>query len=67
MDNVICLYDLYELIKHKMKKIYSASIDFEKKFSIKYGARYKLLSNVNGKMLNVIKNIYMYKNIKLYC
>jgi hypothetical protein len=52
-------------LKRKKKKMYCAFIDFEKAFDTiwREGLWYKLLiNNVNGKMLNVIQNIY--KDIK---
>jgi hypothetical protein len=59
------LYSFFELLKRKKKKMYCAFIDFEKAFDKiwREGLWYKLLiNNINGKMLNVIQNIY--KDIK---
>lgn len=65
VDNLFTLYSFFELLKRKKKKMYCAFIDFEKAFDKiwREGLWYKLLiNNINGKMLNVIQNIY--KDIK---
>ena len=65
IDNLFILYSFFELLKRKKKKMYCAFIDFEKAFDKiwREGLWYKLLiNNINGKMLNVIQNIY--KDIK---
>lgn len=64
-DNLFTLYAFFELLSKKKKKLYCAFIDFEKAFDKVWreGLWYKLLlNNINGKMLNIIQN--MYKNIK---
>jgi hypothetical protein len=65
VDNLFTLYSFFELLKRKKKKMYCAFIDFEKAFDKIWREElwYKLLiNNINGKMLNVIQNIY--KDIK---
>ena len=65
VDNLFTLHSFFELLKRKKKKLYCAFIDFEKAFDKiwREGLWYKLLiNNINGKMLNVIQNIY--KDIK---
>jgi hypothetical protein len=65
VDNVFTFYSFFELLKRKKKKMYCAFIDFEKAFDKiwRKGLWYKLLiNNINGKILNVIQNIY--KDIK---
>jgi hypothetical protein len=65
VDNLFTLYSFFELLKRKKKKMYCVFIYFEKAFDKiwREGLWYKLLiNNINGKMLNVIQNIY--KDIK---
>ena len=65
LDNVFSIYSVFQLLKIKKKKLFCAFIDFEKAFDKVWrnGLFHKLLNNsINGKMYNVILN--MYKNIK---
>ncbi|VDI28266.1 Hypothetical predicted protein [Mytilus galloprovincialis] len=60
-DNIFTLYSFFELLKCKKKKLYCAFVDFEKAFDTVWrdGLFYKmLLNNINGKMYNVILNMY---------
>jgi hypothetical protein len=61
VDNLFTLYSSFELLKRKKKKMYCAVIDFENAFDKiwREGLWYKLLiNNINGKISNVIQNIY---------
>lgn len=65
LDNIYTIYTLFQILKNKKKKLYCAFIDFEKAFDKVWrdGLFHKLLQNgINGKMYNVIHN--MYDNIK---
>lgn len=65
LDNICSIFTLCQILKQKKKKMYCAFIDFEKAFDKVWreGLYYKLLlHNINGKMYNVIFN--MYSNIK---
>ena len=65
VDNIFSIFTLFQILKSKKKKMYCAFIDFEKAFDKvwRYGLFYKLLlNNINGKMYNVI--LEMYTNIK---
>jgi hypothetical protein len=64
-DNIFSLYSLFELLTLKKKKMFCVFIDFEKAFDTVWreGLWCKLLmNNINGKMHNVIVN--MYHNVK---
>ena len=64
-DSIFVLQILFELLKKKKKKLYCAFIDFAKAFDTVWrsGLWSKLIGySVNGKMYNVIVN--MYSNIK---
>jgi hypothetical protein len=61
----IVLHSFFELIKLKKKKLFAAFVDFEKAFDTVWrDALWSklLINNINGKMYNVIYN--MYQNIK---
>ena len=62
LDNIFSIFALFQILKSKKKKLYCAFIDFEKKLFDrvwKDGLFHKLLlNNINGKMYNVIFNIY---------
>ena len=65
IDSIFTLYIVFELLKLKKKKLVCAFIDFAKAFDTVWrpGLWFKLLKNyVNGKMYDVIVN--MYSNIK---
>ena len=64
-DNIVSLYSLFELLTLKKKKKCCVFIDFEEAFDTVWreGLWCKLLmNNINGKMHNVIVN--MYQNVK---
>ena len=65
VDNIFVLHSFFELIKLKKKKFFAAFVDFEKAFDTVWrDALWSklLINNINGKMYNVIYN--MYQNIK---
>jgi len=65
LENIFSIFTLFQILKTKRKKLYCAFIDFEKAFDRVWrdGLFYKLLlNNINGKMYNIISN--MYSNIK---
>ena len=64
-DNIFVIHILFEILKTYKKKLFCAFIDFEKAFDTVWreGLWHKLiLNNINGKMFNIIVN--MYQNIK---
>ena len=65
VDNIFVLHSFFELIKLKKKKLFATFVDFEKAFDTVWrDALWSklLINNINGKMYNVIYN--MYQNIK---
>ncbi|XP_071123270.1 uncharacterized protein [Mytilus edulis] len=65
VDNIFVIHILFELLKRKKKKLYCAFVDFAKAFDTVWrsGLWSKLIKHsINGKMYNVIVN--MYNNIK---
>ena len=65
VDNIFVLHSFFELLKLKKKKLFAAFVDFEKAFDTVWrDALWSklLINNINGKMYNVIYN--MYQNIK---
>ena len=65
VDNIFVLHYFFELIKFKKKKLFATFVDFEKTFDTLWrNALWSnlLINNINGKMYNVICN--MYQNIK---
>ena len=61
LDNIFSIFTLFQILKSKKNKIYCAFIDFEKAFDRVWrdGLFHKLLlNNINGKMYNVIFNVY---------
>ena len=59
LDNIFAIFTLFQ--KSKKKKLYCAFIDFEKAFDRVWrdGLFHKLLlNNINGKMYNIIFNMY---------
>ena len=65
VDNIFVLHSFFELIKVKKKKLFATYVDFEKAFDTVWrDALWSklLINNINGKMYNVIYN--MYQNIK---
>lgn len=64
-DNLFILYTLVNILSKNKKKLFSAFIDFKSAFDTvwRVGLWKKLLRyNINGKVFNVIKN--MYSNVK---
>ena len=64
-DNMFTLQSFFEILKCKKKKMYCAFVDFMKAFDTVWRAglwHKMLLNNINGKMYDVIFN--MYCNIK---
>ena len=65
LDNMFTLQSFFEILKCKKKKMYCAFVDFMKAFDTVWRAglwHNMLLNNINGKMYDVIFN--MYCNIK---
>ena len=64
MDNMLLfftLFSFFEILKSKNKQLFCAFVDFEKEFDTiwRVALWYKLLlNNINGKMYNVILNMY---------
>ena len=61
LDNIFSIFTLFQILKSKKKKLYCAFIDFEKAFDSVWrdGLFHKLLlNNINGKMYNIIFNMY---------
>lgn len=61
LDNIFVLHSLIEILKRRRKKLYCAFIDFSKAYDKVWrtGLWQKLLKNgVNGKFLNILKNMY---------
>ena len=55
------LFSFFQILKLKKRKLFRAFIDFEKAFDTVWreGLFYKMmLNNINGKMYNVIINMY---------
>jgi hypothetical protein len=60
-DSIFTLFSFFEILKSKKKKLFCAFVDFEKAFDTVWRVAlwYKLLlNNINGKMYNVILNMY---------
>jgi hypothetical protein len=60
-DSIFTLFSFFEILKSKKKKLFCAFFDFEKAFDTVWREAlwYKLiLNNINGKMYNVILNMY---------
>jgi hypothetical protein len=60
-DNPFTLFSFFEILKRKKKKLHCAFIDFEQAFDKVWreGLWYKLLlNNINGKIYQVILNMY---------
>lgn len=65
MDNIFTLYGILDILLSKRKRLYCGFLDYEKAFDKVDRALlwHKLLEeNMNGKMINVVKN--MYENAK---
>ena len=61
LDNIFSIFTLFQILRSKKKKLYCAFIDFEKAFDRVWrdGLFHKLLlNNINGKMYNIIFNMY---------
>ena len=61
LDNIFSIFTIFQILKSKKKKLYCAFIDFEKAFDRVWrdGLFHKLLlNNINGKMYNIIFNMY---------
>ena len=61
IDNLFIIFNFFEILKNKKKKMFCAFIDFEKAFDKVWrdGLWYKLLvNNMNGNMYNIILNMY---------
>ena len=64
MDNMLLfftLFSFFEILKSKKKKLFGAFVDFEKAFDTIWRVALwskLLLNNINGKMYNVILNMY---------
>ena len=61
IDNIFVLYSLIDLCLSKRKRIYAAFVDYKKAFdTVDRSALWQKLINIgfNGKLFNVIKNIY---------
>ena len=61
IDNIFTLFSFFQIIKLKKRKLFCAFIDFEKAFDKVWreGLFYKMMLNkINGKMYNVIINMY---------
>ena len=62
LDHIYVISSLINLYKHKGKRIYCAFIDYKKAFDLadRSSLWMKLLGNgINGKILNVIHNMYL--------
>ena len=61
IDNIFTFFPFFQILKLKKRKLFCAFIDFEKAFDKVWreGLFYKMmLNNINGKMYNVIINMY---------
>ena len=68
LDNIFSIFTLFQILKSKQKKLYCAFIHFEKAFDRVWrdGLFHKLLlNNINGKMYNVIFNMYTISHITI--
>ena len=62
IDHIFTLYSIIEFYKYKKGRIYCAFVDYSKAFDLieRSSLWIKLLNNgINGKILDVIKNVYV--------